>query len=109
MAMLWQVLGISDLAMAVTLGTLARVISPQGIPTSAMTVLPLSLIPTFTVPLLLILHVISIAQARAGRRARSRGLGSRYTLRLHETTAERCFRLPPLWPPLAAALFSSEH
>jgi len=29
-----------------------------------MTVLPLSLIPTFLVPLYLILHVISIAQAR---------------------------------------------
>ena len=29
-----------------------------------MTVLPLSLIPTFAVPLLLILHVICIAQAR---------------------------------------------
>jgi hypothetical protein len=29
-----------------------------------MTVLPLSLIPTFAVPLLLILHAISIAQAR---------------------------------------------
>jgi hypothetical protein len=29
-----------------------------------MTVLPLSLIPTFAVPLLFILHVICIAQAR---------------------------------------------
>jgi hypothetical protein len=31
----------------------------------AMTVLPLSLVPTFIVPLLLIFHVICIAQARA--------------------------------------------
>ncbi len=61
---LWQVLGISDLVIAVAMGTLARVISPQGIPTSAMTVLPLSLIPTFAVPLLLILHLICVAQAR---------------------------------------------
>jgi hypothetical protein len=61
---LWQVLGISDLVMAVTLGTIARLISPQGIPTSVMTVLPLSLIPTFAVPLLIILHVTCIAQAR---------------------------------------------
>jgi hypothetical protein len=29
-----------------------------------MTVLPLSLIPTFAVPLFLILHIICIAQAR---------------------------------------------
>jgi hypothetical protein len=59
----WQVLGIADLVNAVLLGTLARVIDPHGIPTSAMTVLPLSLIPTFAVPLYLILHVICIAQA----------------------------------------------
>ena len=60
---LWQVLGMIDLVTAVTLGTLAHVIDPQGIPTSAMTVLPLSAIPTFGVPLFLILHVICIAQA----------------------------------------------
>lgn len=60
---LWQVLGIADLVTAVTLGKLARVIDPHGIPTNAMTVLPLSLIPTFAVPLLLILHVICIVQA----------------------------------------------
>lgn len=59
----WQVLGIADLVTAVTLGTLARVIDPHGIPTNAMNVLPLSLIPTFAVPLLLILHVICIVQA----------------------------------------------
>lgn len=41
----------------------SNVIDPHGIPTSAMTVLPLSLIPTFGVPLFLILHVICIAQA----------------------------------------------
>lgn len=61
---LWQVLGISDLVMAVTLGTTAGLFNPHGIATNAMTVLPLSLIPTFAVPLLLILHVICIAQAR---------------------------------------------
>jgi riboflavin transporter FmnP len=42
----------------------ARFINPHGIATSAMTVLPMSLIPTFAVPLFLILHFISIAQAR---------------------------------------------
>lgn len=60
---IWQVLGIVDLVMAVTLGTLVPIIDPHGIPTAAMTVLPLSLIPTFVVPLLLILHVICIMQA----------------------------------------------
>jgi hypothetical protein len=60
---IWQLLGIADLVTAVTLGTLATVIDPKGIPTSAMTVLPLSLIPTFAVPLMLILHLICIAQA----------------------------------------------
>lgn len=58
---LWQVLGITDLVMAITLGTTAK---PAGIQSNPMAVLPLSLIPTFAVPLLLILHVISIAQAR---------------------------------------------
>ncbi len=62
--LVWQVLGIADLVNAVALGTLASVIDPHGIPTSAMTVLPLSMIPTFGVPLLLIVHIVSIAQAR---------------------------------------------
>jgi hypothetical protein len=61
--LLWQILGISDLLMAVTLGATARLISPAGTSMSAMTVLPLSLVPTFFVPLLFILHLISIAQA----------------------------------------------
>jgi uncharacterized membrane protein YeaQ/YmgE (transglycosylase-associated protein family) len=60
----WQILGIVDLVSAVTLGTTARLIDPTGPGMGPMTVLPLSLIPTFFVPLLLILHVICIAQAR---------------------------------------------
>jgi hypothetical protein len=63
----WQLLGVTDLVTAITLGAAARFIEPQagpnGITTSPMTVLPLSLIPTFAVPLLLILHMICIAQA----------------------------------------------
>jgi hypothetical protein len=64
---LWNILGVFDLVNAVTLGVLASPM-PAGIlrpavSTEAMTVLPLSLIPTFAVPLLLILHIISIAQA----------------------------------------------
>jgi len=60
----WQVLGITDLVNALALGALAGVIDPHGIPTTAMTVLPMSYIPTFAVPLFLILHIICIAQAR---------------------------------------------
>ena len=60
---LWQVLGLLDLVMAVTLGVTAGLISPHATMT-AMTLLPLSLIPTFIVPLLLIFHLICIAQAR---------------------------------------------
>jgi hypothetical protein len=62
--LLWQALGILDLVTAVGTGASAFFIDPHGIPTSPNTVLPLSLIPTFGVPLLLILHLISIAQAR---------------------------------------------
>lgn len=61
---LWQTLGIVDLVMAVTLGTTARWISPHAVATGVMTVLPMSLIPTFAVPLLMVLHVICIAQAK---------------------------------------------
>ncbi len=63
----WQMLGVADLVLAITLGAAARFIDPQGatgISTLPMSLLPLSLIPTFAVPLLLILHGISIAQAR---------------------------------------------
>ena len=63
MFIVWQVLGIVDLVMAVALGTLVPVIDPNAISTAAMSVLPLSLIPTFAVPLLLIVHVICIMQA----------------------------------------------
>jgi len=61
---LWQILGIVDLVTAVTLGTTARLIDQSGPGMGPMTVLPLSLVPTFIVPLLLMFHVVSIAQAR---------------------------------------------
>lgn len=61
---LWQLLGIPDLVIAVSVGTTAGLISPQGPSMVPMTVLPLSLVPTFLVPLFMIFHVISIAQAR---------------------------------------------
>jgi len=60
----WQLLGIADLLIAVGTGVTTPLIYPHAIATSAMTVLPMSLIPTFAVPLFMILHFISIAQAR---------------------------------------------
>ena len=65
----WQALGILDLVTAVSLGTTARLIDPVGPSMGAMTVLPLSLIPTFLVPLFMMLHVICIAQARSWKAA----------------------------------------
>jgi hypothetical protein len=59
----WQLLGIADLVTAVTLGTTARLLSPHSTSMTAMTELPLSLVPTFLVPLFLIFHLICIAQA----------------------------------------------
>jgi hypothetical protein len=60
----WQFLGILDLVEAVSLGATARLISPHGVTTAIMSELPMSLIPTFAVPLFLILHILCIAQAR---------------------------------------------
>jgi hypothetical protein len=65
----WQALGILDLVTAVSLGTTARLLDPHAPSMLAMTVLPLSLIPTFLVPLSLMLHVICIVQARAWKAA----------------------------------------
>jgi hypothetical protein len=62
--LLWQVLGITDLVVAVSLGTTAGWLRPNDPSMGPLTVLPLSLVPTFLVPLFVILHVICIAQAR---------------------------------------------
>jgi hypothetical protein len=60
----WQLLGMLDLLIAISMGAASGMLNPDGISTAPMTVLPLSLIPGFAVPLFLILHIISIAQAR---------------------------------------------
>lgn len=62
----WNILGTLDLVTAVTLGVLASA-SPLGIlagdrTTQIMGAFPLSLIPTFFVPLLLIFHLIALSQ-----------------------------------------------
>jgi hypothetical protein len=61
----WQMLGILDLVVAVSMGGLVSFLAPLGPRPFPMSVLPLSLIPTFAVPLLVILHIICIAQARS--------------------------------------------
>jgi hypothetical protein len=67
----WQVAGITDLVVAVTLGVLCSPsrlgILAHGTTTRVMGQLPMTLIPTFAVPLLVILHIICIAQARRAR------------------------------------------
>jgi hypothetical protein len=65
----WQLLGMTDLIMAVALGTTARLFYPHGTSMVVMTVLPMSLVPTFFVPLLFIFHIISIAQAWGWKRS----------------------------------------
>ncbi|MBZ5568284.1 MAG: hypothetical protein LAN64_10600 [Acidobacteriia bacterium] len=72
---LWQVLGMIDLVNAVSLGTTARLISPSAPSMQPLTVLPLSMIPTFVVPLLLIFHFICIAQARQWQADRNSAAG----------------------------------
>jgi hypothetical protein len=64
----WQIAGMADLVIAVGSGVLSSGILTHGVTdgvtTKIMGQLPMSLIPTFAVPLMLILHIIQIAQAR---------------------------------------------
>jgi hypothetical protein len=64
----WQIAGITDLVVAVTLGVLSSPsrlgILAHGTTTRVMGQLPMTLIPTFAVPLLVILHLICLAQVR---------------------------------------------
>ena len=64
--MAWNVLGSLDLVLAVSLGVLASA-TPVGllagdVTTRLMGQFPLSLIPTFFVPLLLIFHLIALSR-----------------------------------------------
>jgi hypothetical protein len=64
----WNALGLLDLAAAVTLGVLSSAgplgILAHGITTQLMGRFPLSLIPTFLVPLFIIFHLITIGIIR---------------------------------------------
>ena len=72
----WNVLGILDLVVALTIGTLLATLSTGAageISTAPMATLPLLLIPAFLVPLFLMLHTAALMQSRQISRHRERG------------------------------------
>jgi hypothetical protein len=63
----WNLLGILDLIVALSLGTLSGILAtgaPGEINTAPMQTLPLLLIPAFLVPLFLMLHTAALMQSR---------------------------------------------
>lgn len=70
-AIAWNVIGIVDLVAAVMLGALSTESSVRlfhsSPSTEAMTALPLSTIPTFGVPLFVLLHIASLMVLRDGK------------------------------------------
>jgi hypothetical protein len=63
----WNLAGILDLAVAVSIGALVPLLAPSlygTVSTTPMTQLPLVLIPTYLVPTFLILHLTALFQAR---------------------------------------------
>ena len=72
----WNVLGILDLVVAVSIGALSATFAtgaPGEISTAPMAILPLLLIPAFLVPLFLMLHTAALMQSRQISRHRERG------------------------------------
>ena len=70
----WNVLGILDLAVAVSIGALSATFAtgaPGEISTAPMATLPLLLIPAFLVPLFLMLHIAALMQSRQILRSRA--------------------------------------
>ncbi|HTY51159.1 MAG TPA: hypothetical protein VMB48_15840 [Steroidobacteraceae bacterium] len=70
----WNVLGILDLVVALSLGALSATLATgvRGeVSTAAMATLPLLLIPAFLVPLFLMLHTAALMQSRQIIRGRS--------------------------------------
>ncbi len=63
----WNLSGILDLTVAVSIGALVPLIAPHlygAVSTAPMTQLPLVLVPTFLVPTFLMLHFTALLQAR---------------------------------------------
>lgn len=74
----WNVLGILDLVVAVSLGTLIATLSTGAsgeVSTAPLATLPLLLIPAFMVPLFLMLHTAALMQSRQLARGRPAGAG----------------------------------
>ena len=70
----WNVLGILDLVVAVSIGALSATLAtgaPGEVSTAPMATLPLLLIPAFLVPLFLMLHTAALMQSRQMLRARA--------------------------------------
>jgi hypothetical protein len=70
----WNVLGILDLIVAISIGTLSATLAtgaPGEISTAPMSTLPLLLIPVFLVPLFLMLHTAALMQSRRIIRGRA--------------------------------------
>lgn len=63
---LWNILGILDLVLAVSLGALSSGVVPGLVPvtTAVMAEMPLVLIPAFFVPLFIVLHLAALFQSR---------------------------------------------
>jgi hypothetical protein len=64
---LWNLLGILDLAVAISIGALVPLLAPAlygTVTTSPMAQLPLVLIPAFLVPTFLMLHLTALFQSR---------------------------------------------
>lgn len=77
---LWNLLGIADLAVAVTLGFLTSPSPLQMLafdrPSGLIAMFPLSLIPVFAVPLSILLHLASLQKLRQEQRTGPRELPS---------------------------------
>lgn len=70
----WNILGIVDLVVAVSMGTLCSGFIPAitgNVTTGAMAQLPLVLIPAFMVPLFIMMHVTALAQYKAHAKAKA--------------------------------------
>lgn len=73
----WNVLGILDLVVALTIGTVSATLAsgaPGEITTAPMATLPLLLIPVYLVPLFLMLHATALLQSRRITRERAHAL-----------------------------------
>jgi hypothetical protein len=65
--LIWNILGILDLVVAVSMGTICSGFIPGilgSVTTSPMAKLPLVLIPAYLVPFFLMLHFTALSQAR---------------------------------------------